>query len=90
VSDAGSSPTQHVLHVINDEFHPGAERVRDLLTLHLARLGYDVRFARQMIARGQWPTNAMGDSGWQRQRTNVSDESMAALVAAVYREGPAS
>jgi glycosyltransferase involved in cell wall biosynthesis len=42
------------------------------------------------IARGERPTDAMGDSGWQRQRTNFSDESMAAQVAAVYREVLAS
>jgi glycosyltransferase involved in cell wall biosynthesis len=43
-----------------------------------------------VIARGERPTDAMGDSGWQRQRANFSDESMAAQVAAVYREVLAS
>jgi glycosyltransferase involved in cell wall biosynthesis len=42
------------------------------------------------ITRGERPTDAMGDSGWRRQRTNFSDESMAAQVAAVYREVLAS
>jgi hypothetical protein len=32
----------------------------------------------------------MGDSGRERQRTSFSDESMAAQVAAVYREVLAS
>ena len=39
-----------------------------------------------VIARGERSTDAMGDSGRERQRTNFSDESMAAQVAAVYRE----
>lgn len=38
------------------------------------------------IARGERSTDAMGDSGRQRQRTHFSDESMAAEVANVYRE----
>jgi glycosyltransferase involved in cell wall biosynthesis len=43
-----------------------------------------------VIARGERLTDAMGDSGRERQRTNFSDESMAAQVAAVYREVLAS
>ena len=42
------------------------------------------------IAHGELSTDAMGDSGWVRQRTHFSDESMAAQVAAVYREVLAS
>ena len=50
----------------------------------------DLAQALALIARGERPTDAMDDSGWQRQRTNFSDESMAAQVAAVYREVLAS
>lgn len=46
----------------------------------------DLAQALAVIARGERPTDAMGDSGRERQRTNFSDESMAAQVAAVYRE----
>jgi len=38
------------------------------------------------FARGEVDCEAMGDSGWHRQRENFSDVSMAASVAAVYRE----
>lgn len=38
------------------------------------------------VARGEVNTEALGDSGWRRQREHFSDVSMAARVAAVYRE----
>ena len=38
------------------------------------------------FVRGEVDAAAMGDSGWQRQRAEFSDVSMAASVAAVYRE----
>ena len=38
------------------------------------------------FVRGEVGAAAMGDSGWQRQRENFSDKSMATGVAAVYRE----
>ncbi|MHC4401953.1 MAG: glycosyltransferase family 4 protein [Planctomycetota bacterium] len=33
-----------VLHVVNGEYYAGAERVQDLLALHLPKLGFDVGF----------------------------------------------
>jgi len=38
------------------------------------------------FVRGEADAAVMGDSGWQRQRDNFSDKSMARGVAAVYRE----
>jgi glycosyltransferase involved in cell wall biosynthesis len=38
------------------------------------------------FARGEVNGEALGDSGWQRQREHFSDVSMAARVAAIYRE----
>jgi glycosyltransferase involved in cell wall biosynthesis len=43
-----------------------------------------------LIAGGVMDTEAMGDSAWQRQRSEFSDLSMAARVAAVYQEVLAS
>ena len=34
-----------VLHLVNGEFYAGAERVQDLLALHLGQYGFDVEFA---------------------------------------------
>ncbi len=34
-----------VLHLINGEFYAGAERVQDLLALHLPQFGYECGFA---------------------------------------------
>jgi glycosyltransferase involved in cell wall biosynthesis len=42
--------------------------------------------ALQRFARGEVSAALMGDSGWHRQRENFSDVSMAAGVAAVYRQ----
>ena len=38
------------------------------------------------IARGEVDAQAMGDSGWCRQRRHFSDVAMAAGIATVYRE----
>ena len=39
-----------------------------------------------LFVRGEVDATAMGDAGWHRQRESFSDVSMAAGVAAVYRE----
>ncbi len=46
----------------------------------------DLAAALQRFVRGEVSCELMGDNGWQRQRENFSDESMAAGVAAVYRQ----
>jgi glycosyltransferase involved in cell wall biosynthesis len=46
----------------------------------------DLANALQRFISGEVSTDAMGDSGWQRQREHFSDVSMATAVAAVYRE----
>jgi glycosyltransferase involved in cell wall biosynthesis len=38
------------------------------------------------FARGEVSGEAMGDSGWQRQREHFSDVTMAARIAEIYRE----
>jgi glycosyltransferase involved in cell wall biosynthesis len=38
------------------------------------------------FVQGEVNAEAMGDSGWNRQRESFSDVSMAASVAAVYRD----
>jgi glycosyltransferase involved in cell wall biosynthesis len=46
----------------------------------------DLADALRRFLSGEVSAEAMGDSGWQRQREHFSDVSMAAAVAAVYRE----
>jgi glycosyltransferase involved in cell wall biosynthesis len=46
----------------------------------------DLAHALQRFVRGEVSSENMGDSGWHRQREKFSDTSMAAEVAAVYRE----
>ena len=58
--------------------------------LHVINGESDLARALAMIARGERPTDAIGDSGWLRQRANFSAETMAAQVAVVYREVLAS
>ena len=45
--------TTHVLHVINGEHYAGAERVQDLLALHLREFGFDIGFA--CLKPGRFP-----------------------------------
>jgi glycosyltransferase involved in cell wall biosynthesis len=54
----------------------------------LAKPGDPAELADALLrfVRGEADTEAMGDSGWQRQRDGFSDVSMAKGVAAVYRE----
>ncbi len=62
--------------------------VRDGVDGLLAEAGsaQDLAHALQRFVRGEVSSEIMGDSGWHRQRENFSDASMAAGVAAVYRE----
>jgi glycosyltransferase involved in cell wall biosynthesis len=46
----------------------------------------DLAEAMQRFVSGEVSSELMGDSGWQRQRENFSDVSMAAGVAAVYQQ----
>jgi glycosyltransferase involved in cell wall biosynthesis len=46
----------------------------------------DLAAALSRFARGEVDAEAMGDSGWQRQRDEFSDVSMAERIAMVYRE----
>lgn len=52
----GTSPIR-VLHVINGEHYSGAERVQDLLALHLPRFGYELSFA--CVKPGQFASRRM-------------------------------
>jgi glycosyltransferase involved in cell wall biosynthesis len=76
------------LPVVSTQVEGIPQVVRDGRDGLLVEPGNPARLAEALarIARGATDTESMGDSAWQRQRDAFSDVSMAAGVAAVYRE----
>lgn len=76
------------LPVVSTRIEGIPQVVRDGIDGLLVEPGSSARLAEALalIAGGAKDTERMGDSAWQRQRSDFSDVSMAARVAAVYQE----
>lgn len=78
--------TVRVLHLINGEHYSGAERVQDLLAMHLPELGFDVGFACLKPGRFASARKSCASPVYATPMRSRFDMSVVARVSDIVRE----
>lgn len=84
--DSDNAVAPNILHVVNGEFYAGAERVQDLLALHLPEYGYNVVFG--TLKTGVFPAERRSQNAFLApvRMTSRFDRTIAARLTALARE----